>query len=183
MNPLSCKLVVLIIAIAFSLIGVGCETARDREEAALLNIDSAPHANLVKQAKKDWSWITGTTWRVDTIEGQKPIEGTELWIRFQDHTWMTGSAGCNRISAGYERRGIDGLKMSNIASTRMMCSKPAGTMQQESRFLHLLENIDAYHAERDTLTLSTNAITMLSFTRVTEQADDQEEDQAMDLQD
>lgn len=166
--------------IALSLLASGCESAREREEAALLHIDSAPHANLVKQAKKDWSWITNTTWIVTAIEGQPPIQDTQLWIRFQDHTWMNGSAGCNRISAGYERRGIDGLKMSNIASTKMYCAQPLGTMQQESRFHYLLENIDSYHAEANTLTLSTNAITTLTFSRALEQESEQEDSKVGD---
>lgn len=161
--------------LALPLLTSGCESAREREETALLLIDSTPHANLVKQAKKDWSWITNTTWITNTIEGQKPIQDTQLWIQFQDHTWMNGSAGCNRISAGYERRGIDGLKMSNIASTKMHCPQPLGIMQQESRFHYLLENIDSYHAEANTLTLFTNAITMLTFTRAPEQEDEQED--------
>ncbi len=151
----------------------GCETAREREEAELLHINSTPHANLVKQAQKDWSWISNTTWTLRSIEGQPPIQDTQLWIRFQDHTWMNGTAGCNRISAAYERRGIDGLKMSNIASTKMHCTQPVGIMQQESRFFHLLENIDSYHAEAETLIMSTNAITMLTFTRAAEPNDEQ----------
>tara|TARA_R110000737_G_scaffold2923_6_gene8547 strand:- start:10962 stop:11477 length:516 start_codon:yes stop_codon:yes gene_type:complete len=146
------------------LTSAGCENAdRDQE---LIRIDAAPHANLVNQAKEDWSWIEGTTWVATSIEGQKPIEGTRLWIRFEGKSWMSGSSGCNQLSGSYERRGIDGLQISKVASTRKHCPQPQGTMQQESRFLHILSNTDAYHAEPDTLTLSTNAVTMLTFTRV-----------------
>jgi len=145
------------------LLTAGCETAKRDEEP--IRVDAAPHANLVNQAKEDWTWISGTTWIVTSIEGQAPLENTTLWLRFEDHTWMSGSAGCNHLSASYDRRGIDGLQISQIAATRMHCAQPNGTMQQESRFLHLLANTNAYHAEPNTLTLSTNAITMLTFTR------------------
>lgn len=142
----------------------GCSTNQQcNQHNNLQRVDSTPHANLVKQAQTDWSWISGTTWMVKTIEGQPPTQDTSIWIEFQDHAWMTASAGCNQISASYERRGIDGLKISNIAATKMHCPQPAGVMQQESRFLHLLGNIDSYHAEPGTLTLSTNGITMLTF--------------------
>jgi len=145
------------------LLTAGCENAdRDQE---LIRVDATPHANLVNQAKEDWTWISGTTWTITSIEGQAPLENTSLWIRFEDHTWMSGSAGCNQLSASYNRRGIDGLQITQIAATKMHCAQPNGTMQQESRFLHLLANTDAYHAEPNTLTLSTNAITMLTFTR------------------
>lgn len=162
MHSFSIKLFTLSMLVIALLLS-GCESARDREEAALLNIDSTPHANLVKQAQKDWSWISGVVWRVTSIEGRAPTPDTFLWIEFKDHTWLTGSTGCNHISAGYQRRGIDGLKVSNIAATKVHCGQPAGIMQQESRFLHLLENIDAYLAEPDKLILTTNGISMLTF--------------------
>ena len=158
----------LIILVFLSLVCVGCQNKRDEEP---VRVDATPHANLVKQAKQDWSWIAGTTWVASTIEGQEPLENTSLWIRFEEHTWLVGSAGCNSISASYDRKGIDGLKITKIAATRMHCAQPDGTMQQESRFLHLLANIDAYHAEPDTLKLSTNAITMLTFVRYEKDAE------------
>lgn len=158
------KLIPILLLSITMFLTLGCETAKRDEEP--IRVDAEPHANLVQQAKKDWSWVSGTTWIATSIEGQEPLKDTSLWIRFEDHTWLSGSAGCNRISASYERRGIDGLQMSQIASTRMHCAQPKGTMQQESRFLHLLANIDAYHAEPDTLSLSTNAITMLTFKRL-----------------
>lgn len=162
--PMS-KLITLLLTAGLFLTTPACESQRQRDDKELIRIDAAPHANLVKQAKQDWSWIAGTTWIATSIEGQTPLDNTTLWIRFENHSWMSGSAGCNHLSASYERRGIDGLQISQIAATKMHCAQPDGTMQQESRFLHLLANTDAYHAEPDTLTLSTNAITMLTFTR------------------
>ncbi len=158
------KLISIVLIASSLLLTLGCETAKRDEEP--IRVDAAPHANLVQQAQKDWAWISGTTWIATSIEGQEPLADTSLWLRFEDHTWMSGSAGCNRVSASYERRGIDGLKITQIATTKMHCAQPKGTMQQESRFLHLLANIDAYHAEPDTLSLSTNAITMMTFKRL-----------------
>lgn len=143
---------------------IGCQAPETDEDP--IRIDATPHANLVKQAKQDWTWIAGTTWLVTSIEGQQPLDNTTLWIKFQEHTWLTGSAGCNHINASYSRKGIDGLQITQVASTKMHCAQPQGTMQQESRFLHLLSNIDSYQAETNTLTLSTNATTMLTFERL-----------------
>lgn len=159
------KLTAILLSAAFLVTAASCESQRQKDDKELIRIDAAPHANLVKQAKQDWSWIAGTNWIATSIEGQTPLENTTLWIRFEDHSWMSGSAGCNHLSASYDRQGIDGLQITQAATTRMHCAQPAGTMQQESRFLHLLANTDAYHAEPDTLTLSTNAINMLTFTR------------------
>ncbi|MBL4808463.1 MAG: META domain-containing protein [Phycisphaerales bacterium] len=162
---LSKSLIITVLLSALMLTTVSCENQRQKDDKELIRIDAAPHANMVNQAKEDWAWISGTNWIVTTIEGQAPLPNTSLWIRFQDHTWLSGSAGCNHLSASYNRQGIDGLKITQTATTKMHCAQPQGTMQQESRFLHLLANIDAYHAEPNTLTLSTNAITMLTFTR------------------
>ena len=145
------------------LLSAGCENNTREEE--LIRVDAAPHADAVNQAKRDWGWVSGTTWIASSIEGRRPLEQTSLWIRFEGPTWMSGSAGCNHLSASYERRGIDGLKVSQIAATRMHCAQPEGTMQQESRFIHLLTNADSYHAEADTLSLYTNGVEMLRFVR------------------
>ncbi len=158
-------LIHLFLAAAILFTTAACENEKREDDKELIRVDAAPHANLVNQAKQDWTWISGTTWIITSIEGQAPLQNTTLWLRFEDHTWMSGSAGCNHLSASYDRRGIDGLKITQIAATKMHCAQPQGTMQQESRFLHILANTDAYHAEPNTLTLSTNAITMLTFTR------------------
>jgi len=158
------SVLIFVFATLSLMITSGCESAdRDVEP---IRVDAVPHANAVKQAKQDWTWISGTTWIATSIEGQPVLKGTAAWLRFQDHTWMSGSSGCNQLSASYDRQGIDGLQMTQIASTRKHCPEPRGAMQQESRFLHLLQNIDAYHAEPDTLSLSTNGIQMLTFTRL-----------------
>jgi heat shock protein HslJ len=145
---------------------LGCQqNQRDKEP---VRYDASPHVNAVRQAERDWAWISGTRWNAAQIEGKAPIPDTALWIRFEDHTWMSGSAGCNRLTAGYSRRGIDGLKVSQIAATRMLCNQPEGVMQQEARFLHLLSSADAYHAEPDNLELITDGVVVLRFTRADE---------------
>ncbi len=149
----------------FMLIATACESQRQKDDKEFVRVDASPHVNLVKQAQQDWSWITGTTWMVASIQGDAPLPDSELWIRFEDHTWLTGSAGCNRITGSYSRKGIDGLRVSEIASTRMHCPAPEGIMQQESRFLHLFEQCDSYTAEPDRLVLYTNGIEMLIFSR------------------
>lgn len=139
-----------------------CE--QNRRDKEPVRVDASPHVNAVRQAERDWAWIAGSDWIADTIEGKSPLPGTELWVRFEDHTWMSGSAGCNRITASYNRRGIDGLQMTQIAATRMLCNQPKGVMQQEARFLHLLGSIDAYQAEPSRLNLVSDGVVVLSFT-------------------
>jgi len=46
---------------------------------------------------------------------------------------VSGSAGCNSYSASYSRSG-NTLTVSGLTSTMMLCSMPAGIMQQEGEF-------------------------------------------------
>lgn len=138
---------------------LGCANQKQNEEP--VRVDVTPHVNALRQAERDWAWITGQTWRLDAIEGEAPIPDSEVWIRFEDHTWLVGYSGCNRLTAGYERRGIDGLKVTQIASTRMLCRQPEGVMQQEARFLHLLSSCDAYSAEPGALRLEVDGVVVL----------------------
>jgi len=139
----------------------GCRNEKQDEEP--IRVDVAPHVNAVRQAERDWAWVTGQTWRASAIEGDAPIPGSRLWIRFEDHTWLVGSSGCNRLTASYERRGIDGVKITQIASTRMLCRDPKGVMQQEARYLHLLGSCDAYSAEPELLKLEVDGVVVLRF--------------------
>ncbi len=127
-------------------------------------VDTRPMVGEIRQAELDWAWIARQQWDLSTIEGAAPIEGTTLWIRFREHTWLEGDAGCNRFTASYERKAEAGVQISQILSTRMFCAFPEGVMQQEARMFHLLQTIDAYHAEPDRLELRSDGATVLTFT-------------------
>ena len=126
--------------------------------------DTRPMVNAIQQAEQDWSWISKEQWHLHTIEGQSPIQNTNLRINFKEHTWLEGDAGCNRFTASYIRRADAGLKVTEVLTTRMYCAQPTGVMQQESRFFHLLKQIDAYHAEPTKLQMLADGAVVLTFT-------------------
>ncbi len=164
-TPLPLRIAAALILAALPLALGACEDRNKDENDELIRLDVAPHVNAVRQAERDWAWVSGTRWIATAIEGAAPLEGSTLWLHFEDgNTWVYGSAGCNRITGGYTRIGIDGLQFKNLAVTRMMCPDPKGIMQQEARFLHLLGQTDAYHAEPDLLTMSVDGVTVLRFT-------------------
>ncbi len=131
--------------------------------------DTRPMVNAIQQAEQDWAWITGLEWYLVTMESKAPIAGTMLRISFKEHTWLEGDAGCNRFTSSYTRKADSGLKLGEILSTRMYCAQPEGLMQQESRFFHLLTQVDAYHAEPDRLDLLIDGSVALSFTILSEE--------------
>ncbi len=126
-------------------------------------VDTRPMVSEIHQAELDWAWIAAQQWNLMSIEGVPPLPGTSPWIRFREHTWLEGDAGCNRFTANYERKAESGLSIEQIISTRMFCAQPEGAMQQEARFYHLLQQTDAYHAEPDQLDLLSDGAVVLSF--------------------
>jgi heat shock protein HslJ len=145
--------------ICLSMLG-GCTNNKAEEQPT---VDTRPMVSEIRQAEQDWAWVSGERWVLSTIEGQAPIAKTELTLNFREHTWLEGSSGCNRYTASYIRKAEAGLHISEIISTRMFCTQPGGIMQQESRFFHLLQQIDAYHAEPHRLDLLSDGAVVLSF--------------------
>lgn len=68
-----------------------------------------------------------------------PISGTALTLQF-DGSRISGSSGCNRYS-GPASFGAT-CSVGPLATTRMMCLRPDGVMEQESRFLEMLGRFD-----------------------------------------
>lgn len=74
------------------------------------------------------------------------IQGTEITAYFGEDGQLTGSAGCNNYSAGYEIDG-DQIKIGPAAATRMACGEPEGIMEQEAEYLAALENASIFRIE------------------------------------
>jgi len=93
-----------------------------------------------------------------------PLAGTEITANFMEGGKLSGSAGCNNYTAGYELDG-NALTIGPAASTRMACSEPSGVMEQEAAFLALLEQTASYKINVDTLTLmDANGTPLAEFT-------------------
>jgi heat shock protein HslJ len=81
------------------------------------------------------------------------IPGTAIDLMLADGQ-ASGSAGCNRYLAGYTLKG-DVLAMSAVGATKMACQDPAGLMNQESRYLEILQAATAARVFGDRLWLET----------------------------
>jgi len=105
--------------------------------------------------------LARTSWRVTGINNGREavvsvLTGTDLTMAFSADGKVTGSAGCNRYSAGYTLAG-EKLTLSPAAATRRMCGSPAGVMEQEQQFLKALETVATARFEGDRLELRTAA--------------------------
>jgi heat shock protein HslJ len=102
--------------------------------------------------------LAGTSWRVTGYNNGKQavvsvLSGTTLTMAFSGDGKVSGSAGCNRFTAGYTADGQK-LTFTPAAATRMMCAA-AGVMEQEQQFLKALETVATAQFEGDRLELRT----------------------------
>ena len=135
---------------------------RVAEEKAQLP-DPGPITAEIHQAQRDWAWVTGSRWTLALIEGEPVLDDATITLAFGEHTWLRGSSGCNTYSGSYARFGVWGLLVHDVGATKMFCGEPEGVMQQESRFLRLLESAGEYQATRETLHLLRDGRVVLSF--------------------
>ena len=96
------------------------------------------------------AWVL-TSFATET--GQENLLSNTTVTATFDNGNITGSAGCNRYSAGYQLSG-NGIAISSITSTLMYCTAPDGVMTQETTYLLLLKNVTEYTISNDRLTLS-----------------------------
>ena len=101
--------------------------------------------------------LDGTQWTVAEYLAEEGglvgvLDGTQVTLIFGDDARVTGSAGCNSYSASYAVD-TDGLRVGLPAATRMFCGEQDGLMDQEFRFLFLLEKAAGVRRQEETLSL------------------------------
>jgi len=112
--------------------------------------------------------LTGTNWVLDGYSAGKDavssvIAGTTVTATFSPDGNVTGNAGCNSYRAAYRLDGTS-LSVSPPVSTRMYCGEPEGIMEQENRYLTLLESVAGYRIDGNRLDLLDEAgKTLLSY--------------------
>lgn len=103
--------------------------------------------------------LVGTDWTVIGYNNGRGgvvsvIIGTELTAAFGADGTVSGSAGCNNYSAGFETDGnafTIGLPISNM----MACDQPEGIMEQEQEFLAALPTAATYQITGNRLEMRT----------------------------
>jgi heat shock protein HslJ len=106
--------------------------------------------------------LAGTRWQVqalsDPVTGTaNPIlPGTTLTMTFTVDGKVSGSSGCNSFTSTYVVNGGQ-LTMTPPIGTKVLCTQPAGIMEQEAAFLTLLPMVGRYAINSSQLSLQTAA--------------------------
>jgi heat shock protein HslJ len=128
-------------------------TYRDTgQRLELLGADGKTVAVYKAQATQ----IAGTAWEVTGINNGKGgvaslVADTHVTLEFGAEGRASGTAGCNRYTAGYTADKT-ALTFTPAAATRMMCAAP-GVMEQEQAFLQALTRVATMRMEGDRLEL------------------------------
>ncbi len=98
--------------------------------------------------------LVGTKWALISLDGEALLAGTTITLNVGSKQ-LGGSAGCNGYGARYTAPGGGALTVVEIGGTAMGCPAPEGIMEQERRYLGLLQGVATYHLDDGRLRLET----------------------------
>ena len=93
--------------------------------------------------------LSGGEWLVEDIGGRGVIDRSQTTLTFDENGRLTGNTSCNNYFADYQTAGAI-LEIGAAGATKRAC--PPAVMDQESRFLSLLNDVKSYEIN-DTGTL------------------------------
>lgn len=104
--------------------------------------------------------LAGTSWVVTAYNNGKQavvsvLGGTNLTANFGTDSTVSGNAGCNNFSGGYQVESESTIQIGPLLSTMMACSDPAGVMEQEMQYLAALQSVATYNMEGNSLEMRT----------------------------
>ncbi|MFO7679579.1 MAG: META domain-containing protein [Chloroflexota bacterium] len=104
--------------------------------------------------------LVGTRWEVVNFNNGRsglvtPLLGTSLTMEFGANGSLIGNSGCNTYSTSYQVNGSN-ITIGLPAGTQILCSEPAGIMEQEFDFLNsALPSATTFRIDGNTLEIRT----------------------------
>ena len=88
--------------------------------------------------------ISGGEWLVEDIDGRGVIDNARTTLIFGEESRLSGNTACNRYFGSYAIEGSR-IQIESVGATKRAC--PPAVMDQESRFLETLNNVDTYRID------------------------------------
>jgi heat shock protein HslJ len=136
-------------------LAVSFNAHEDRETATIAMWGIPIQLDSIALANQAQGQITGSWYLVQYLERGSLcplLPGTLISAEFDGNGQVSGTAGCNHYFASCEVKGPS-LEVGTIGSTKMYCSSPKGSMQQESAYLNLLGKATAFSIRSENLVL------------------------------
>ncbi|MBI1932953.1 MAG: META domain-containing protein [Ignavibacteriales bacterium] len=141
-----------LIYIFFSMIVISC-SCYDQNSTENLNKQFDEGDNNITE--KYWKLIELTGQQIKFDENQK--KEIHIILKNEDNHFI-GNGGCNNISGEYEMIEGNRIKFSKVISTKMYCNN----LETEDRFLGVLDKVDNYTIQNDTLSLNKSKMATLA---------------------
>ncbi len=101
--------------------------------------------------------LTGGVWMLESMVNNGTVvnlvPNTTITAAFTANGALNGSSGCNSYFASYNVTG-NAIKIGKAVSTLMFCGEPTGIMDQESKYLGMLQNASTFTVSATELTVS-----------------------------
>jgi len=97
--------------------------------------------------------LVGTRWRLTSLGGAAPLEGSEITLAFDSATELSGHAGCRDYRATYQAEGDD-LNLTFMEMLQLDCADEARLLQ-EGEFMTLLGEATDYRRSQGELEIVT----------------------------
>lgn len=104
--------------------------------------------------------VEGTSWQLMSINGEWPIAGSEITLRFEDGS-VRGSSGCNTYGGDYTLENDGAFRAGPIMVTEMGCLDPEGVMDQEANYLRIFQEANKLALDEDELTIEGGGDTLV----------------------
>lgn len=86
--------------------------------------------------------MSGRDWRAANLNGVPVLPNSIVTLRLEGGERISGSAGCNLYSGSYRLMSREGIDFTALTTTRKACTPEL--MDQERRFLSILESVEGY---------------------------------------
>jgi heat shock protein HslJ len=96
--------------------------------------------------------LAGTRWMLESLNGHQLRPKSIITLEFDDRQ-MRGTAGCNDYGALYTIEPENVLKVGEGSVTEMLCTEPAGVMEQENEYTNAWFKVNSYKVVGTTLSL------------------------------
>ncbi|MEN3323916.1 META domain-containing protein [Mariniflexile soesokkakense] len=108
--------------------------------------DQSPEMNITKEPVS----IENTKWKLVTLMAND-VRGENAFVTFSSKdNEVFGKGRCNKFNGIYQLKEGYQIKLSKMATTLMACAD----MEVESQFMEVLENVDNYSLNGNTMTLN-----------------------------
>ena len=140
--------------------------ASDSGASGTLTFEPLPQA-VKDVTDTDWSLLAFVELRLDSGSWHhwttEVVQGTEVTIEFDEHG-IAGHMGCNsyRGQAEFENGSVT-MDQQSLRSTLKLCEEPEGFMEQEERYLALVQQATRYDRYGDSLFMQTDDDVFLLF--------------------